>query len=44
MDCFTCGDTDPEFIATYLDERLTARFPGLLRTRKDRVDRFLTEG
>ncbi|MGB1232934.1 MAG: S-adenosylmethionine decarboxylase, partial [Poseidonia sp.] len=44
VDCFTCGDTDPEIIASYLDERLTARFPNLLRTRKDRVDRFLREG
>ena len=44
VDCFTCGDTDPEFIAAYLDERLMKRFPNVVRTRKDRVDRFLTEG
>ena len=44
VDCFTCGDTDPELIATYLDEQLTKRFPNLKRMRKDRVDRFLTEG
>jgi len=43
VDCFTCGDTDPEIIAAYLDERLTKRFPNLKRIRKDRVDRFLTE-
>lgn len=43
VDCFTCGDTDPEGIASYLDERLMKRFPSLLRTRKDRVDRFLKE-
>jgi len=43
VDCFTCGDTDPEIIAAYLDERLTKRFPNVKRIRKDRVDRFLTE-
>ena len=44
VDCFTCGDTDPELIASYLDERLRKRFPNVKRMRKDRVDRFLTEG
>lgn len=43
VDCFTCGDTDPETIASYLHERLMKRFPNLIRTRMDRVDRFLTE-
>ena len=43
VDCFTCGDTDPELIASYLDERLTKRFPNLKRMRKDRVNRFITE-
>ena len=42
VDCFTCGDTDPELIASYLDEQLTKRFPNLKRMRKDRVNRFLT--
>ena len=42
VDCFTCGDTDPEIIASYLDEQLTKRFPILKRMRKDRVNRFLT--
>ena len=42
VDCFTCGDTDPEIIASYLDEQLTKRFPNLKRMRKDRVNRFLT--
>ena len=41
VDCFTCGDTDPEIIASYLDEQLTKRFPNLKRMRKDRVNRFL---
>ena len=44
VDCFTCGDTDPELIAAHLDEQLTKRFPNLRQVRKDRVDRFLTEG
>ena len=43
VDCFTCGDTDPEGIASYLHERLMKRFPDLLCTRRDRVDRFLKE-
>ena len=43
VDCFTCGDTDPELIASYLDERLTKRFPNRKRMRKDRVNRFITE-
>ena len=43
VDCFTCGDTDPEIIAAYLDERLAKRFPNVKRIRKDRVNRFLTE-
>ena len=42
VDCFTCGETDPEIIASYLDEQLTKRFPNLKRMRKDRVNRFLT--
>ena len=44
VDCFTCGDTDPEIIAAYLHEQLTKRFPNLRQVRKDRMDRFLTEG
>ena len=43
VDCFTCGDTDPETIAAYLDEHLVKRFPTLKRIRMDRVDRFLPE-
>ena len=43
VDCFTCGDTDPEGIASDLHERLMKRFPSLLCTRRDRVDRFLKE-
>ncbi|MFZ8907136.1 MAG: S-adenosylmethionine decarboxylase [Poseidonia sp.] len=43
VDCFTCGDTDPATIASFLHERLMKRFPNLIRTRMDRVDRFLTE-
>ncbi len=43
VDCFTCGTTDPEIIATHLNLRLVERFPDVVLVRKERVDRFLSE-
>lgn len=43
VDCFTCGQTDPEDIASYLHDRLMERLPGLTCVRKERVNRFISE-
>ena len=43
VDCFTCGATDPELIATHINLRLVERFPDVVLVRKERVDRFLSE-
>ena len=43
VDCFTCGTTDPEVIASHLNLRLIERFPDVVLVRKERVDRFLSE-
>ena len=43
IDCFTCGDTDPDTIATYLHDRLVEQMPALQCVRRQRVDRFITE-
>ena len=43
IDCFTCGQTDPDGIAQFLHERLMERMPGLQCVRKQRVDRFISE-
>lgn len=43
VDCFTCGTTDPEIIASHLNSRLVERFPDVVLVRKERVDRFLSE-
>ena len=43
VDCFTCGQTDPDRIATYLHNRLIERMPGLPCVRKQRVERFVSE-
>ena len=43
IDCFTCGATDPDSIATYLHDRLLERMPAIKCVRRERVDRFLTE-
>ena len=43
IDCFTCGETDPDSIATYLHDQLIQRMPDLACVRRQRVDRFLTE-
>jgi S-adenosylmethionine decarboxylase len=43
IDCFTCGETDPNAIASYLHDRLVERMPTLECVRRQRVDRFITE-
>ena len=43
VDCFTCGATDPELIATHINLRLVERFPDVVLVRKERVNRFLSE-
>ena len=43
VDCFTCGQTDPDRIATHLHNRLIERMPGLTCVRKQRVERFVSE-
>ena len=43
VDCFTCGQTDPDRIATYLHNRLIERMPGLTCVRKQRVERVVSE-
>ena len=43
VDCFTCGQTDPDDIASYLHDRLMQRIPGLSCVRRERVDRFISE-
>jgi len=43
IDCFTCGETDPDSIATYLHEQLMERMPGLKCVRRQRVERFISE-
>ena len=43
VDCFTCGQTDPDCIATHLHNRLIERMPGLTCVRKQRVERFVSE-
>jgi len=42
IDCFTCGNTDPEHIADVLHERLVERMPDIVCLRKERVNRFIT--
>ena len=43
IDCFTCGDTDPDTIATHLHDRLVEQMPALQCVRRQRVDRFIRE-
>ena len=43
IDCFTCGETDPDSIATYLHDHLVQRMPDLACVRRQRVDRFISE-
>ena len=43
VDCFTCGQTDPDRIATHLHNRMIERMPGLTCVRKQRVERFVSE-
>ena len=43
VDCFTCGQTDPDDIASYLHDRLMKQIPGLSCVRRERVDRFISE-
>ena len=43
IDCFTCGETDPDNIATYLHEQLMERMPNLECVRRQRVERFISE-
>jgi len=43
IDCFTCGETDPDSIATYLHEQLMERMPDLECVRRQRVERFISE-
>ena len=43
LDCFTCGETDPETIADFIHEALCKGMPELNLVRRDRAERFLTE-
>jgi S-adenosylmethionine/arginine decarboxylase-like enzyme len=43
IDCFTCGETDPDQIADFLHEHLLKRMPDLKCLRRERVRRFITE-
>ena len=43
IDCFTCGDTDPEQIAVRIHNGLMERFPDLVCVRKERMERFISE-
>ena len=42
VDCFTCGDTDPDQIADFIHRALVEGAPNLNAVRRERVDRFLT--
>ena len=42
LDCFTCGDTDPDQIADFIHRALVEGAPNLNAVRRERVDRFLT--
>lgn len=43
LDCFTCGESDPDGLADFIHEALCKGMPALHLVRRDRVERFLTE-
>ena len=43
LDCFTCGESDPDALADFIHEALCKGMPALHLVRRDRVERFLTE-
>jgi S-adenosylmethionine decarboxylase len=43
LDCFTCGETDPDSIADFIHTMLLQQAPELHLVRRERVRRFLWE-
>ncbi len=43
LDCFTCGETDPDSIADFIHAALLEAAPDLHLVRRERVRRFLQE-
>jgi S-adenosylmethionine decarboxylase len=43
LDCFTCGESDPDELADFIHEALRKGMPELHLVRRDRVERFLSE-
>ena len=42
VDCFTCGQTDPDTVADDLHAALMEAMPGLVLVKRERVERFTT--
>ena len=41
IDCFTCGESDPNVMADYIHERLAEAMPNLELKQRNEVRRFL---
>ena len=41
IDCFTCGESDPNIMADFIHERLNQTMPNIQLMQRQEVDRFL---